>query len=56
MIDNLHHSNLIDYSNTMLRLLDISPRVIHAGHDPSFGTERLNEIAKTHLAKWNDAK
>jgi glyoxylase-like metal-dependent hydrolase (beta-lactamase superfamily II) len=56
LIDNLHHSNLIEYSNTMLRLLDISPRVIHAGHDPSFGSVRLNEIAKTHLAKWSDTK
>jgi hypothetical protein len=26
-------------------------RVVHAGHDPSFGRERLQAIARAYLAK-----
>jgi glyoxylase-like metal-dependent hydrolase (beta-lactamase superfamily II) len=52
LIDNLHHSNIGDYMNTMQRLINLAPQTIHAGHDPSFGSEKLRDIAMYHLAKW----
>jgi glyoxylase-like metal-dependent hydrolase (beta-lactamase superfamily II) len=54
LIDNLHHSNIGDYKKTMHRLMDFAPQTIHAGHDPSFGHEKLCKIAQTHLAKWGE--
>jgi hypothetical protein len=36
----------------MRRLIDLEPLIIHAGHDPSFGSEKLRNIAELHLAKW----
>jgi glyoxylase-like metal-dependent hydrolase (beta-lactamase superfamily II) len=54
LIDNLHHSNIGSYRKTMRRLIDLEPLTIHAGHDPSFGTEKLRNIAELYLAKWKD--
>jgi hypothetical protein len=36
----------------MSRLIGLEPSTIHAGHDPSFGIEKLRSIAELHLAKW----
>jgi glyoxylase-like metal-dependent hydrolase (beta-lactamase superfamily II) len=52
LIDNLHHSNIRNYKKTMRRLIGLEPLTIHAGHDPSFGIEKLLSIAELHLAKW----
>jgi hypothetical protein len=41
-----------DYKKTMRRLLNLEPITVHAGHDPSFGFEKLQDIAEAHLAKW----
>lgn len=54
LIENLHHSNIGDYKKTMRRLVDIAPKTVHAGHDPSFGIEQLRKIAELHLTKWKD--
>jgi glyoxylase-like metal-dependent hydrolase (beta-lactamase superfamily II) len=53
LIDNLHHSNIADYRESLLRLTKLAPRVVHAGHDPSFGSERLRELVGAQLAKWD---
>jgi hypothetical protein len=38
-----------DYVRTMQRLREIPARIVHAGHEPSFGRERLIAIADTYL-------
>src|SRR5262245_40926618 len=51
LVDNLHHSNVTDYMRTMLRLRELPARIIHAGHEPSFGRERLIALADAYLEK-----
>jgi len=45
-------SNLEHYISTMERLLDLPVEIVHAGHDPSFGRERLKQIALRYLKLW----
>jgi hypothetical protein len=33
----------------MQRLLELPVTVVHAGHDPSFGRDRLRELARGYL-------
>ncbi|MGV8995794.1 MAG: MBL fold metallo-hydrolase [Parvibaculaceae bacterium] len=54
LLDHLPESNINHYIGTMQRLLNLPVRVVHAGHDPSFGAERLREIALGFL-KLHDA-
>jgi glyoxylase-like metal-dependent hydrolase (beta-lactamase superfamily II) len=49
LVDTLHHSNVADYVRTMLRLRELPARVVHAGHEPSFGRERLIALADAYL-------
>ncbi|MES1990356.1 MAG: MBL fold metallo-hydrolase [Pseudomonadota bacterium] len=49
LLDQLPESNIQHYIGTMQRLLNLPVRVVHAGHDPSFGRERLIEIARGFL-------
>jgi glyoxylase-like metal-dependent hydrolase (beta-lactamase superfamily II) len=49
LLDELPDSNIEDYCTTMRRLLRLPVEVVHAGHDPSFGRERLREIATAYL-------
>jgi hypothetical protein len=35
----------------MRRLLDVPAKVVHGGHDDSFGRERLLELIDAYLAK-----
>lgn len=52
LLDSLAHSNVEDYIRTMERLMDLPVRVVHAGHDPSFGQDRLRELARDQLRRW----
>ncbi len=45
LLDDIPGANRADYARTMERLLALPARVVHAGHDPSFGRARLQEIA-----------
>lgn len=49
LIDTLHHSSVPDYLRTMRRLRALPVHVVHAGHCPSFGRERLIEITEAYL-------
>jgi glyoxylase-like metal-dependent hydrolase (beta-lactamase superfamily II) len=49
LIDFLPESCIDDYVATMRRLRDLPADVVHAGHDPSFGRERLVALADAHL-------
>jgi len=50
LLDALPGSDRQAYAATMRRLLDLPVRVVHAGHDPSFGRDRLRELARGYLA------
>jgi len=52
LLDDLPGSDIDAYRGTMERLRALPVRVVHAGHDPSFGRERLAEIA----AAWLDRR
>jgi glyoxylase-like metal-dependent hydrolase (beta-lactamase superfamily II) len=52
LLDTLHHSNIDQYVNTFERLRRLPIQTVHAGHDPSFGVERLFEITGEYLKKW----
>lgn len=49
LLDRLHDSSIPDYVTTMKRLRELPVRVVHAGHDPSFGRERLIELVDQYL-------
>ena len=49
LLDTLPESDIADYCRTMERLIDLPVRVVHAGHDPSFGRERLVELCRAYL-------
>jgi len=49
LLDDLPGSDVMAYSTTMRRLLDLPVTVVHGGHDPSFGRERLRSIALSYL-------
>jgi glyoxylase-like metal-dependent hydrolase (beta-lactamase superfamily II) len=49
LLDTLPGSDVAAYVATMKRLLELPVRVVHAGHDASFGRERLHELARAYL-------
>jgi hypothetical protein len=49
LLDQLAESSIPDYCATMDRLLTLPVEVVHAGHDPSFGRDRLRELAQAYL-------
>ncbi len=49
LIDDNFHSDVADYIRTMERLRTMPVRVVHGGHCPSFGRERLVELADGYL-------
>ncbi len=51
LLDRLEESDIADYIATMKRLRDLPVRVVHAGHDPSFGRDRLLELIDAYLEK-----
>jgi glyoxylase-like metal-dependent hydrolase (beta-lactamase superfamily II) len=52
LLADLPGSDLADYVRTLRRLLELDVAVVHAGHDPSFGRDRLRSIAQSYLARW----
>lgn len=54
LIDVLPESDVGVYIRTMKRLRELPVSIVHAGHEPSFGRERLIELADGYLA-WRDA-
>jgi glyoxylase-like metal-dependent hydrolase (beta-lactamase superfamily II) len=51
LLDELPGSDIPIYVATMKRLRDLPVTVVHAGHDPSFGRERLRELCDSYLAR-----
>jgi len=55
LLTNFPGADLNDYVRTMLRLRELPVRVVHGGHEKSFGRERLRKIADQYLAEWERA-
>jgi glyoxylase-like metal-dependent hydrolase (beta-lactamase superfamily II) len=51
LLDEIDGAHIPTYIRTMKRLRELPVRVVHAGHDPSFGRERLVELVDAYLAK-----
>lgn len=51
LLDELPESSIVDYCATMERLLTLPVEVVHGGHDPSFGRERLQQLATAYLER-----
>ena len=49
LLYELPGSSLEAYVPTLKRLLELRVSVVHAGHDPSFGRDRLRQIASEYL-------
>jgi len=49
LLDELPGSDVGDYLKTMEKLKALEVSVVHGGHDPSFGRERLIELAEAYL-------
>lgn len=50
LLDGLQGSDVAAYVATMSRLRDLPVRVVHGGHERSFGRDRLIEICEAYLA------
>ena len=51
LLDELPESDIAQYLATMERLLTLPVQVVHAGHDPSFGRDRLQELCRQYIAR-----
>lgn len=49
LLDEIPGSDVSAYIKTMQRLRELPVSVVHAGHDPSFGRQRLRQIADEYL-------
>ncbi|MFP6745909.1 MAG: MBL fold metallo-hydrolase [Alphaproteobacteria bacterium] len=49
LLDNIPGADVSAYIKTMERLRDLPVTVVHAGHEPSFGRERLQKLANDYL-------
>jgi glyoxylase-like metal-dependent hydrolase (beta-lactamase superfamily II) len=53
LVDSAPDSNIDDYINTMHRLRELPVTVVHGGHEPSFGRDRLIELCNAYLKTKN---
>ncbi len=53
LIDDLDHSDIVQYRSSLERLLRLPVEVVHAGHDPSFGRGRLHDLIQAQFARWD---
>jgi glyoxylase-like metal-dependent hydrolase (beta-lactamase superfamily II) len=53
-LDDLPESNIEDYRRSMARLRDLPVRMVHGGHDDSFGRNRLIEMVDYYLELRGD--
>lgn len=51
LLDELADSSIPDYVRTMKRLREMPVRVVHGGHEPSFGRDRLIELVDAYLER-----
>ena len=51
LLDELSDSDIGDYIASMKKLRELPVQVVHAGHDPSFGKQRLHELIDAYLKR-----
>jgi glyoxylase-like metal-dependent hydrolase (beta-lactamase superfamily II) len=51
LLDELPESSVADYVRSMERLRDLSVRIVHGGHDDSFGPERLRALIEDYVSR-----
>jgi glyoxylase-like metal-dependent hydrolase (beta-lactamase superfamily II) len=51
LLDTFEDADIADYIASMKRLRALPVRVVHGGHEPSFGRDRLIEIIDVYLRK-----
>jgi glyoxylase-like metal-dependent hydrolase (beta-lactamase superfamily II) len=51
LLDELPESNIADYVHSMERLRELPVRIVHGGHDESFGRERLLELIDDYVER-----
>ena len=56
LLDELGDSSIEQYCVTMERLMTLPVTVVHAGHDPSFGRDRLCQLAAAYLQRRRPGK
>ena len=49
LIDDAYHSDIATYVATMERILELSVRVVHGGHFPSFDGARYRILIREYL-------
>ncbi len=54
LLDELEDSDIPDYIKTMKRLRELPVNVVHGGHEPSFGRERMIELIDAYL-DWRES-
>ncbi|MDX8464202.1 MBL fold metallo-hydrolase [Mesorhizobium sp. VK23B] len=50
LIDDVYHSDIDEYVETLLAMRDIDVSVVHGGHFPSFGKVRYRQLIDEYLA------
>ncbi|MCF8480285.1 MAG: MBL fold metallo-hydrolase [Rhodospirillum sp.] len=56
LIDDLHHSDRAQYEKTLQRLRRMPINRVHAGHDPSFGRDRLHQLIDRQMRLWDETR
>jgi glyoxylase-like metal-dependent hydrolase (beta-lactamase superfamily II) len=51
LLDDNPNSDIAAYCDTMRRLVALPVEVVHGGHEPSFGRERLVELCEAYLRR-----
>ncbi|ESY82948.1 beta-lactamase [Mesorhizobium sp. LNHC221B00] len=51
LIDDVYHSDIPDYVETLAALRDLDVSVVHGGHFPSFGKVRYRQLIDEYLAR-----
>jgi glyoxylase-like metal-dependent hydrolase (beta-lactamase superfamily II) len=52
LLDTIPGADIGDYIETLKRLRALPVSIVHAGHEPSFGRDRLIELVDENLARW----
>jgi len=55
LLDDLPDSDVPDYITTMKRIRQLPVSVVHGGHEPSFGHDRMLELVDAYL-DWREAR
>ncbi|AQU83702.1 MULTISPECIES: MBL fold metallo-hydrolase [unclassified Halomonas] len=53
LIEDLWHSNLVDYAASMRRLRELPVRTVHGGHFPSFSGQHLKQLIDDWFRQHN---